>query len=974
MALPRLCSWNGLMTDPTDACLQIVIVDDDEADADLAARALRSHWPNLECFWAPDEPSFRKGLAGHPDIILADYNVPGCSAPHALAILKSLSLDIPLIVLTGIAPEENVLECMNLGAADYLLKDRLARLPPAVEAALKSRNQVIATQVAQRDREMYREQYRSLFHEHPDLAFALDTQGNITEVNRAVERFLGRPADELQGLPFTRIPDPALCTGLQAALTLAAAGQTRRYPLQLRRHDGELRDFEVTNLPTIVEGRNIGVFGIAKDVTAERQMLAALTASELEQRRLAKLNGTIINALPANVALLDAEGTVFAVNEGWRSFGTTNGLRSEAAGVGTNYLQICERNTEGDQDAAIVAQGLRDVLSGAQRTFSMEYPCDAPSENRWFRMLAAPARVGESGGAVVMHLDISEQRRAEDKARVAASAFRHLADAVMVLDSGFRVLTVNRAFTSITGYQPHEVAAALITDLLVADRSADFLAAVTIVVSQKGSWKGEIEGRRKNGERYAALLSIGSVNRDGDRAGHFTAVISDLSTVRHFEQRITYLARHDALTGFLGRSALEEYLATLIAFEDVHQTPVAVMLVDIDHFRRINDSLGHTAGDRMMQAVASRIARVAGGEDRLFRLSSDEFVVLTSGVHAMDEAQRLAAEIRSSVAEPFQLDEQSLYLTASIGISCFPEDGRSCSDLLRAADAAAEISKQRGRNQVTVASRHYEQEAAARFALQNALPLALARKEFLLEYQPVVELRTGRIRSVEALVRWQHPQLGLLGPGQFIGLAEETGVIVQMGEWVTRTALVQVKAWQKAGWQDAMVAVNLSPRQFIEPGLAQRVFALLEETGVEPRRLRLEVTEGTVMSDPAAAEATLQQLAARGISIAVDDFGTGYSSLSYLKRFPLSCLKVDRCFVAGIPGSPQDESIVRSIVALGHSLGLRIVAEGVETAEQARFLKGLACEDGQGYLFSRPVSAAAVLDAVLGEPLLQRVR
>jgi len=356
------------------------------------------------------------------------------------------------------------------------------------------------------------------------------------------------------------------------------------------------------------------------------------------------------------------------------------------------------------------------------------------------------------------------------------------------------------------------------------------------------------------------------------------------------------------------------------------------------------------------------------GDEMLARLGGDEFVLLVPQLQTADESAAVAEHLRISLERPFKIGEHELFITASIGISCYPQDGRDFEAMLRTADAAVYRAKRSGRNAVAFYSAEIDAAAQERFVLQNGLPHALARGEFILEYQPTIDLRNNAVTGVEALIRWRHPQLGLVPPSRFIDLAEDTGLIIPISEWVLRTALLQAKHWINAGWSHAAVAVNLSVRQFTQPNLAVRIAEILASIGVQPSCVRLEVTESMVMEDPLMAAATLEHLGRMGIQMALDDFGTGYSSLSFLKRFRLACLKVDRSFVSGTPGNAGDESIVHAVVALGKTLGMKIIAEGVETRAQASFLRDAGCDDAQGYYYARPVDSKEVLKLVTAIP------
>jgi diguanylate cyclase (GGDEF)-like protein len=387
---------------------------------------------------------------------------------------------------------------------------------------------------------------------------------------------------------------------------------------------------------------------------------------------------------------------------------------------------------------------------------------------------------------------------------------------------------------------------------------------------------------------------------------------------------------------------------------------IAVMFIDIDRFKVINDSLGHSAGDRMLQDCARRLTECLRESDTIARLGGDEFVVMIENFTAPRDAIVVAQKVLVGMAKPFFVDGQEFLVSASIGISTFPDDGADAETLLKNADIAMYRAKDLGRNNYQFYSAQMNKHTFERLAMESSLRRAVERNEFLLHYQPKLDLRTGAIAGVEALVRWQHPDWGMVSPAQFIPLAEETGLIVQIGEWVLRTACEQSRKWREEGIPALRIAVNLSARQFAQKTLLRDVGRIIAESGLTPESLELEITESLVMHNPEQATQTLEELKAMGISLSIDDFGTGYSSLSYLKRFPLDCVKIDRSFIKDIPVDADDMAITKGVIALGHSLRLKVVAEGVETAEQLDFLRANDCDELQGFFFSKPLPSEEV--------------
>ena len=423
----------------------------------------------------------------------------------------------------------------------------------------------------------------------------------------------------------------------------------------------------------------------------------------------------------------------------------------------------------------------------------------------------------------------------------------------------------------------------------------------------------------------------------------------------HAEKHINRLAFQDTLTELPNRRLFIEDLRRKIANAHQNNTRLSLLFLDLDGFKIINDTLGHDAGDLLLQAVAQRLGDLVRTDDMVARLGGDEFTILLEGVSRSEDAAGVAGKILEDLSRPFTLDDKEVFVTGSIGISLYPSDGNDIGSLIKNADTAMYRAKEHGRNNYQFYTADMGAKALERLVLESHLRKALERDEFTLHYQPQIELQTGHITGFEALLRWDHPELGLVSPGEFIPLLEETGLIVRVGEWVLRTACEQNKRWQNAGLGPFRISVNLSGRQLSDSYLAGSVAGILERIGLDPTLLELEITESAIMSNTQIAGETLEALHAQGISLAVDDFGTGYSSLSYLKRFPINTLKIDRSFVRDIPGDADDAELVKTIIAMARSLKLEVIAEGVEHTDQLVFLRDQGCMIMQGFLFSRPL-------------------
>ena len=550
------------------------------------------------------------------------------------------------------------------------------------------------------------------------------------------------------------------------------------------------------------------------------------------------------------------------------------------------------------------------------------------------------------------------QRVDRERLRQAAAVFDCTREGVLVSDKYGLIVHVNRAFVQITGYQSEEVLGRQPSMFKSGRHSAEFYQVMFDALEKDGQWSGEIWNRRKSGEIYPQWQSIRVIHDDRGMLSHYVAVFSDISAIKHSQHELAHLAHHDPLTDLPNRLLFTDRTEQALAAAQQHKRGCALLLIDLDHFKIINDSLGHNVGDQLLKAVGERLQNLVDTGITLARLGGDEFAVLVEDCSQVVQAAGLAQKILDCLKEPFPLDEHQLFVSASIGISLFPSDALNAEQLLRNADSALFKAKSSGREGYALYTEELTAHAQNRIELATELRRALEQQELRVYYQPVHDLRDSRLIGVEALVRWQHPQRGLVPPGEFIPIAERTGLIAEIDGWVLENACRQMGQWQAEGRQLSFVAVNISSRLFGRHELYQQVAKVLNDTGLDPSLLELEVTESAVMEDPEVALEQLHRLRELGLSLAIDDFGTGYSSLLRLKRLPVQKLKIDQGFVAGLPCDDDDAAIVRVVIALAQSMGMQVHAEGIETVEQARFLLEQHCELGQGYWFSRPVPAA----------------
>lgn len=549
-----------------------------------------------------------------------------------------------------------------------------------------------------------------------------------------------------------------------------------------------------------------------------------------------------------------------------------------------------------------------------------------------------------------------------DKER-AQVTLNSIGDAVLSTDGNWRITFLNPVAEKLIGWTNAEAAGRQLTDVFQVINATTRERVVP-------SLEFEVEkGRtmilppncvlvRRDGHESPIEDSAAPIHDLGGHIAGMVVVFHDVSEAHAMAQTMTHLAEHDILTSLPNRALLDDRLEQGIALAQRHSRRLAVLFIDLDHFKHINDSLGHLIGDQLLRAVALRITPCVRSSDTVSRQGGDEFIVLLSEVAHAEDAALIAEKIRLAVLEPYTIANHFLHLTTSIGVSVYPEDGADPETLIQCADTAMYHAKERGRNNSQFFKDEMNFHAAERQIITGDLRHALARGEFALEYQPKVNLVSGAITGVEALIRWHHPSRGILPPLQFIQIAEDCGLIVQIGQWALRAACVQAQTWLAAGLKFGTMAVNISAVEFRNDRFFDGVCSILKSTGLEPRYLELELTETAVMRNFEATSVVLKSLSAMGIRIAVDDFGTGYSNLSYLKRFPINTLKLDKSFVHDIPQSVNNATIVRSVIHMGQSLHLRVVAEGVENAQQLKFLQAYDCAEGQGYYFSKPVDSS----------------
>lgn len=566
----------------------------------------------------------------------------------------------------------------------------------------------------------------------------------------------------------------------------------------------------------------------------------------------------------------------------------------------------------------------------------------------------------------IIHRDQLHSQAMQEELHMLSLAVEQSANSVIITNAEGVIEYVNTAFCDITGYSRKEIAGQHTRILKSGGAPAETYRKLWETIQSGQDWHGEFHNRKKDGSLYWCIESISPIRGHDGRITHFVAVAEDVSERSYATSTIKHLAYYDTLTHLPNRTLFRDRLLHALSVARHENSAVALLLLDIDRFKTINDTLGHDIGNQLLQSISSRMMEGIRHENTLARLGDDEFGIILTGIENQEMAASQAEMVFEILRQPFDVEGREIFLTASIGGSLFPDDGNDPDSLVKNAGVALQRAKDEGRNNLRFFTHGMNALMVEHLRLATSLHHALEREEFRLLYQPQVDIASGRICGVEALIRWELPGDGLISPAQFIPLAEENGLIVPIGEWALRTACMQAKAWSDAGLPPLRVAVNLSARQFRQTQLASTLIHLLESTGLQPEQLELEITESLIMQHTQDNIITLEALHRTGVSISVDDFGTGYSSLSYLKRFPIQMLKIDQSFVRDITHDPEDTAIVSAIITLAHSLNLKVIAEGVETSEQLAMLQQLGCDSYQGYLFSRPITPES-LETLLKE-------
>lgn len=622
-------------------------------------------------------------------------------------------------------------------------------------------------------------------------------------------------------------------------------------------------------------------------------------------------------------------------------------------------------------DLPALRRALVEHLKGRTEDYQIEYRVrHGDGHWVWIEDRGRAVERAENGRVLRMvgtRRDISVSKNLEEQRQLAATVFEAASEGIVIFDPNYALIAINQAFSRVTGYAIEDMIGRNVVELPCSRDARRHYAAIHQALEQQGSWQGELVETRKNGEMYPQWLQLNAVRDSRGNVSHIVGFFADLSARRESEERMRYLTHYDELTGLANRAMFRERLSE--AHQRVRQggyRSLALLHINLDRFKQLNDSLGHEVADQLLQKMARRLVNALPEADTIARLSGDEFAVLFNAYGNLSSLARVATRLATKLRVPVTIEGHELVVSASMGISLLPDNAREISALVSQSNMAMQHAKHLGGNNFQFYTDSLQASTLERLQLENQLRKAIEEKQLKVFYQPKLCLATGKLNAAEALVRWDHSTMGRVPPGDFIGLAEETGLIGPIGEFVLRQACWQACEWQRQGLDAIRVSVNLSVHQLRQGKLVSLVRQVLEETGLEPRYLELELTESQLLDSVEHIIATFQQLRDLGVKLAIDDFGTGYSSLSYLKRIPVDYVKIDQAFIRGLGEGTEDAAITRAIIAMAHGLSLKVVAEGVEHQEQLEFLKAERCDEVQGYLISRPVEAQ-VLAVLLRE-------
>jgi len=768
-----------------------------------------------------------------------------------------------------------------------------------------------------------------------------DRKGAIEYVNPQFEQCTGYSFAEAIGQNPRILKSGKRTSDEYAALwATITGGGVWRGEFENVRKDGS-HYWEMASIAPILaaDGAISGFVAVKEDITLQKQ-----SERELRERE-AKL-ASLIASLPDMMFVIDRARRIIE----FHTPAPELLLMPPERFIGRPYAETLPPLVVAKVDDALAGIS----ADGAPR--QLEYTLELPGGVHHFDASISQLTGGDTApaGFIMLVRDITERVRYEERMREAMVVFKASSQGIMTTDAHGVIRSVNPAFCAITGYAVDEVIGQKSSMFKSGQHDAAFFEDMWARLIETGAWEGEIWNRRKSGQIYPQWLTITAVRDAAGKVTEYVSLFSDITERKHQEEAIWHQANFDSLTGLANRSLLQDRLERALAHARRHGSKVGLIFLDLDGFKWINDSLGHDVGDELLVDVAQRLNACVRDEDTVARLGGDEFTVVVHDLQDVEDLRSISEKLVTVLRDPFTLGSARHHISGSVGITVFPDDGGDVQTLLRNADIAMYKAKQAGKNRAQFYAHHMQADALARMQLEADLRVAIEEQAFVLHYQPIVDAGSGQLVGAEALIRWQHPQRGMVAPLEFIPVAEDCGLIVAIGEWALREAVRQSRHWRDAGHPALRLAVNVSGVQFREPGLLDLVRALLPESAGECGHLMLEITESVLMDGSEEAETRMREINAHGLGYSLDDFGTGFSSLSYLKRFPVDIVKIDRSFVRDCPDDRSDASLVEAIINMAHSLDLRVTAEGVETVEQRDFLRALGCDYLQGYLLGKP--------------------
>lgn len=788
--------------------------------------------------------------------------------------------------------------------------------------------------------------YHGYFYSANNAIFLIDPHNDlILDANPRACELLGYPHAELLETPISTIHGHEMAEMDIFSRQVLATGSAVSEEMSCRTREGQFVPAIISGAAIPYEGRTV-VLATVQDISARKRVEAELARAGMEWTQA-------LDQFDDVVYLIDNSRRLVRANS---AFYHMVGKGRDVC-VGEHIVELLHPHLAETQCPVCEAQ-----ISKRETTLTLEpedahNPSGSPLEvsNRLVRNAAQQVT-----GQLVALRDLTQRRQIEAHQRLATSVFENTSEGVVVTDVLGNIVEVNRAFTDILGYSKEEVVGRNPRIWKSGRHDRDFYRNMWKSLLEAGYWRGEVWNRRKDGALVPEWQSITCVKDDFGETTHYVSVFSDITHIKQSQQKLDYLAHHDALTGLPNRLLLTERLEHSIHRASREKAQLAVLSLDVDNFKNINDSLGHRVGDQLLQHMAKRFLQVMRVSDTVARIGGDEFLFFLEDVRRPEDALLTAQKLIDQCSQVFPLDQRDLMITVSIGLCMYPQDASDTEMLLRNADAAMYRAKEQGRNSCQFYTPELTSTAMERVVLETSLRQCIEREELLLRYQPQICLHTGRVVGVEALSRWQHPEFGNVSPERFLRIAEESGLIESLGRWALREACNQGVRWLKAGVDFGRVAVNIAGTHLRRHSLLEDVVTVLMETGLPPDRLELEVTEDFIMHQHEDTVDQLHEIRALGIELAIDDFGTGYSSLSHLKQLPINKLKIDKAFVRELPGNADDRAIIEAVVALGKALSLTVLAEGAEQDDQVSFLQQAGCDQIQGFFYSQALSAASL--------------